>query len=209
MKNATKLSLCGFDLIPFLNFTTTRHAAVSTLFVFALGACCSLHSQTLNPSAQITGVSAGPNTFNYTISLQNTAASTDPISTFWYAWIPGEDFLPSNPLSISAPAGWSGVPTHFGAGDGYAIQFTTSTAPLAPGASLDFQFQSSDTPAQLAGNSPYYPTTPVGTSYVYAGAPFASLGQQFAVQSVPEPSTSALLIIGCLGLLAWRVRREA
>lgn len=154
----------------------------------------------LNPSATLSSQPAGLN-FDYTLSLNNNSPPNTPIETLWYGWVPGENFLPSMPLSVQPPSGWAFTITGGGPGDGYAIEFVTSTAPLNPGNSLTFQFQSADSPAALAGNSPFYPTTPVGTSFVYEGAPFSSAGQSFLVQSVPEPSALALLLVGGLALL--------
>jgi hypothetical protein len=154
----------------------------------------------INANATFSGVQAGVN-YDYTITLHNTAASTGPIETFWFAWVPGEDFLPSNPLSVQPPSGWTDGVTHGGAGDGYGIEFVTSTTPLTPGNSMTFQFQSADTPAALAADSPYYPTTPVGTSFVYQGSPFVTPSQSFVVQPVPEPSVLALFLVACIALL--------
>jgi hypothetical protein len=158
----------------------------------------------LNPSATLSSQPAGLN-FNYTLTLNNNSTPSTPIETLWYAWVPGSDFLPTSPTSVQAPAGWTGTIMGGGPGDGFSIEFTTSTAPLNPGNSLTFQFQSSDTPAQLAGNSPFFPTMRVGTSYVYEGSPFLTAGGTFVVQSVPEPSTMALLLVGGLGLLRRRL----
>ena len=58
--------------------------------------------------------------FDYTIELTNSSSSTASIGTFWYAWVPGEDFLATNPISVTSPTGWSGLITHAGR-DGYAI----------------------------------------------------------------------------------------
>lgn len=137
--------------------------------------------------------------FDYAITVTNSAASTDSLETFWFAWMPGKDFLPTAPLSVTPPAGWTDIVTNMGAGDGFAIQFKTSTDPLAPGKSLGFAFTSNDSPAMIAGNSPFFPGTPVETSTVYEGQPFSGDSARFSVTSVPEPSSLAL---GAFGLLA-------
>jgi hypothetical protein len=69
-------------------------------------------------------------------------------------------------------------------------------------------FESSDTPAQIAGDSPFYPGTPVGTSFLYQGAPFQGDSRQFLVSSVPEPSTLALGLIGIASIAVLRLRRK-
>jgi hypothetical protein len=166
----------------------------------------------IDASATITATPVGPD-FNYTISLTNTGgAGDDSIATFWFAWEPGKDFLASNPISASVPSGWRDVVTHGGANDGFAIQFD-AVAPandLAPGGSLVFGFQSADTPAQIAGNSAFYPTIPALTSFVYSTGPLQGDGDQFIVTplSVPEPSSLALGILGAVGSLACRWRRR-
>ena len=122
--------------------------------------------------------------FQYDITLDDTSGTT--IGTYWFSWVPGEDFMTTSPTSIVAPANWTDQVTHAGAGDGYAIQFVAgSTGLLAAGKTLaGFQFDSSMTPAQLAGNSTFFATTPVTTSFVYSGAPFSDTGFQFVASSI-------------------------
>jgi len=168
------------------------------ILLLTLATGLSGQAQTISASAQYTDQPAGGNLFNYTITLDNSAASTSPIGTFWYAWTPAGDFLPSNPNLVTPPTGWTDTITHFGAGDGYGIEFVANSPAnaLAPGHSLDFNFETLDSPAALAGNSPYYPTTPVGTSFVYGGGPFTAPSDQFVVQPAPEPSVAGLSILG-------------
>jgi hypothetical protein len=106
--------------------------------------------------------------------------------------------MPNSPLSVSPPTGWADHITNGGSADGFAIQFVTSWAALTPGSVLDFKFTSADTPAQLAGNSPFYPGTPVETYFVYSGSPFQGDSFNSAVSSVPEPSTLTLVLVGGL-----------
>ena len=160
-------------------------------------------------SGTMTATPDGPD-FDYTITLTNSAASTDPIRTFWFAWMPGKDFMPTGPISETAPPGWTATVTHFPdvPTNGFAVQFVTSTAPLMPGESLAFLFKSADSPDRLAGDSPFYPGTPVGTSFVYSGAPFQGDSASFVVSSVPEPSSLAQGVVGVLASCAgWGVRR--
>jgi hypothetical protein len=179
--------------------------------LFTLGS--SLNSFAVTPptaTAQISDTSLGGGVFDYTITLNNTGTiGASPIGTFWFGWVPGEDFMSVSPTSIVSPS-WTANITHGSSTDGYAIQWiaSSSAVDVAPGSSLDFSFDSTMTPAAMAGDSTFYPTTPVGTSFVYSGAPFSDAGDQFVVQSVPEPSVSALMM-GGLGLLAcWRLRRR-
>jgi hypothetical protein len=152
--------------------------------------------------------------FDYTITLTNKG--TDNIGTFWFAWVPGEDFMHTSPLSVTNPSGWKDRITNGGAADGFAIQWTETTAGTAditPGSSLTFKFTSADPPAQLMGNSVFYPSTPVLTSTLYQGAPFSGDSTQFAVTfaaAVPEPSSLGLGLVAVVGSLAWqRLRRRA
>src|SRR6202000_333521 len=121
------------------------------------------------------------------ITVTNTGTTT--IGTFWFGWEPGEDFLPSAPLSTSSPTGWN--PTLTGAGnsfDGTAIEWV-ATSPgvfLQPGQSSSaFGFTSHDSLAKLAGNSPTSPATPAMTSLVYIGAPELDPGFQLVVSEAP------------------------
>jgi len=143
-----------------------------------------------------TGTPASP-VFNYDITVKDNG--TTNIGTFWFSWVPARDFLPSAPLSVSNPAGWGSLVTGtHDSLDGSAIQWTAQApgAALMPGQSLSgFDFSSPDSPAALDGLSPTAPTTPVLTSFVYAGAPFSDSGFQFTVAGVPSSkmaSTAAL-----------------
>jgi hypothetical protein len=191
----------------------TMKRLVSLVIVMATGlfATAALAGP-IDASAVLTSKPDGSN-FDYSITLTNSSASTSPIGTFWFAWLPGEDFLPTNPFNITAPTGWTEQVTHTGPGDGFAIQFIAGTgALLAPGSTLsDFGFTSADTPTQLAGNSPFYPGTPATTSFVYAGAPFVQPQEQFVVtvSSVPEPSSlvvGVFVVISSAGYVRFKKR---
>jgi PEP-CTERM motif len=139
--------------------------------------------------------------FNYMITLTNASTSTMNVGTFWFSWVPGQDFMTNSPISEISPTGWTEMVTHAGINDGFAIQWVASSAAfdLTPGNSLTFGFTSAETPAQLAGNSQFFPATPEGTAFVYSGRPFSDAGFQFVVTpltSVPEPSSMLLIGIG-------------
>jgi PEP-CTERM motif-containing protein len=165
----------------------------------------------LNVSGVFSSKPDGAN-FDYTITLSNLSSSTVSLETFWFGWVPGQNYLATKPISETTPSGWTvdlishGTPPP---PDGYAIRFVTTTAPLMPGQSLSFGFVSADTPAEIAGNSLFHANPPAGTSTVYQGGPFSGASAQFVVlQSVPEPSTLTLGIIGVLGsFAAGRARR--
>ncbi len=162
------------------------------------------------PSGVLSSTPDGAN-FDYSITLMNSSASNASIGTFWFGWVPGEDFMATSPLSVTNPTGWKDKITGGGPGDGYAIQWVSSSSSdnVAIGGSLTFQFTSADTPTEIAGLSKFYPTTPVETSFVYSGAPFSDAGFKFAVSSVPEPSTLTLGILAVLSSCAYlRFRRK-
>jgi hypothetical protein len=148
--------------------------------------------------------------FDYTITLTNSSTSTDPIGTFWFSWVPGQDFMTNHPISETTPNGWGALVTNGGSTDGFAIQWVAASAAadIAPGSSLTFGFVSSETPAQLAGNSQFHPSFPELTAFLYNAAPFSADSEQITVSAVPEPSTMALSLIGGLGLLATRRLRR-
>jgi len=140
-------------------------------------------------TATLADQSIGGGIYQYDLTLNNTGDTA--IGTYWFAWVPGEDFLSTIPTAIVAPANWTDSITHAPFGpDGYAIQYVANgSGLLAAGNSLTgFQFDSSMTPAQIAGNSIFFPTTPVTTSFVYSGGPFSDAGYQFTV-SFPVTSS--------------------
>ncbi len=144
---------------------------------------------TINASAVISSTAAGPDS-NYTIKLTNAGSSNAGIGTFWYAWVPGEDFLATSPTSVSPPAGWTDQITNGGPTDGFAIQFVANSSvyDVQPGSSLTFSFQSAESPASVNGNSVFYPATPASTATVYPGAPFSDAGHTFVVTPVATPT---------------------
>ena len=77
---------------------------------------------TINASGVISSTAAGTG-FNYSITLTNASSSNAGIGTFWYSWVPGEDFLATSPTSVTPPPGWTDNITNMGPGDGFAIQF--------------------------------------------------------------------------------------
>ena len=161
----------------------------------------------VSATATMTAVPDGGN-YDYTITLHNTGSSN--IETFWFAWLPGYDFLTSYPTVTSTPTNWTTF-IESGYYGGYSIEFydTGNGAPLAPGQSSSaFQFTSADSPAVLAANDPilgYYPTT---FSYLYQGAAQASAFatiNSIPITLAPEPSSLVLAFIGCVVIgSTWR-----
>ena len=106
--------------------------------------------------------------------------------------------MPSSPLRVEPPAGWTDIITNGGPTDGFAIQFKTSTDALAPGQSLDFSF-STPRPRSARRGLAVHPGFPVLTSAVFQGQPFQGDTVDILVTAVPEPSS---LIQGALGVMA-------
>jgi hypothetical protein len=175
--------------------TSIRFALVAVAGLAA--AVVSAFAQGEMAAGQVFGVQSG-GVYDYTITLTNTSTSV-AIGSFWYAWVPGAFYLPADPNSASAPAGWSASAVL------NSIQFSANAGTsLAPGASINFNFIADFTPSQLTGTA--------GFSYVYTGGIEDDNGSFLNVQTVspvPEPSSLGLLGAGALGLLAvgWRKLR--
>ena len=137
-------------------------------------------SETATASIAVTPIDA--TTFSYTITLQDTGST--PIGTFWFAWddFPDQDFMPSAPLSVSSPTGWSSFVTHGGPTDGYGIEWNAGagSALQAGGSLATFQFTSHVTPTELASASPIDPGFAMTSSFVYQGFAFSDAGFNFA-----------------------------
>jgi hypothetical protein len=185
-------------------------ATIEFATVFALGSLAAglvpapAHAAEISASATMTWEADGAN-YDYTITLNNSASSDASIGTFWFAWLPGKDFLETSPLSAESPSGWGAMITHFPnvPTNGFAIQWTTGAADspdnVAIGGSKVFKFTSADTPSEIAGESVFFPGTPVSLSVVYPGAPFSDAGHNLVVQVVPEPAS---VVLGALGLFS-------
>ena len=67
------------------------------------------------------------------------------------------------PTDVLSPTSWSDTITNAGGSDGFAIQWVATPGDeLTPGNSLGgFQFDSTISPANMAGDSPFFPGTPV------------------------------------------------
>jgi hypothetical protein len=180
-----------------------------TLFA-AAGCLFSLPAMAgLTATATYTDTQPTPGVYDYEFTLSNTGSTA--IGTFWFSWIPGRGFMTAMPSAVTSPAGWSDALTEEA---GTAIMWTTTSDALAPGQSLaGFSFESTETPAELAGDD-HATGDPVTTSFVYIGRPFGDPGFQFAATALaaaPEPSTWALMLAGFVGLgaLAFGRSRKA
>lgn len=161
-----------------------------------------LASETASATLSPTSLDGGE--FQYNIALTNTSTDSSNIGTFWFAWVPGSDFMQVMPTSIKQPTGWGANITGLNnASDGNAIQWVASSNLLAAGATDDFSFDSTETLSQLFGPSPYGTKPIETTSLAYTGAPFSDYGFEFVV---PEPASASLLVISDGGLLLRRGR---
>ena len=134
-------------------------------------------------SATITASQLDSTHWQYSLTLTDTGSTT--VGTFWFAWIPLQDYLLTSPTSITDPTGWTHSITGGTAGDGFAIQWRASSASgdIASGGTLaGFSFESTDSPTYVFGDSSptfSFPQTPVVTAFVYSGAPFSDAGFKF------------------------------
>ncbi|MBI1333088.1 MAG: PEP-CTERM sorting domain-containing protein [Armatimonadetes bacterium] len=147
--------------------------------------------------------------FTYDITLHNTG--TTNIGTLWYAWVPGQDYLPVPPSSTSSPSGWTFTQTT-SLGFGTGLRWTAPGAlEIAPGDTMSgFEFTTTTTPAELAGLSIFGAHPPVGTSFVYEHA-FSGLNSSggftsIVINPVPEPATFGALGLGAFCLVRRRRR---
>jgi hypothetical protein len=132
-------------------------------------------------SATITATQLDPTHWQYDIALIGTGSAT--ADTLRFAWVSASDLLDTEPTGVTSPIDWAGIVMHGALKDRHAIQWVASSPPSDPGSGDTlggFSFTSTDTPAAVFGNSVFYPTTPVPTSFVYAAAPESDAGFQFA-----------------------------
>lgn len=166
----------------------------------AIVAGAATHVEAQGEVASGTVSSSGSGPYTYDLTFADGSGASQPIGSVWYAWIPGQFYLPGTPTGASAPKGWTATVFN------NSVQFVagSSADDILPGASLSgFSYQASFTPAQLASaaNS--------GKSVAYNGPLFNDGGNTFTVTVAPEPSSIALLVTGAAGLFMARRRIRA
>jgi hypothetical protein len=165
--------------------------------------------ETASGTISATSLGGGVNQFN--ISLTNTGVTTS-IGTFWFSWIPPiYDFMNVAPTNVTVPTGWTDLIVN-DPGEGYSIEAYNlggSGDQLAPGATDQFSFDSTETLAQIAGPG----AGPLGsiydqtTAYIYANGPETDSGAFAGLTVVvPEPASASILALGS-GALMLRRRR--
>src|SRR5262245_41327200 len=124
------------------------------LALFALAASAAPALAQLAGNGTLVSYAQPAGNFVNTLSIQNTGTTT--VGTFWFAWIPGEDFLPSLPSDVLSPPGWYGYVIG-GIYDSYSVEWYAydPSYNLQPGQTLSgFGFTSDDSPQVLQGISP-------------------------------------------------------
>jgi len=179
---------------PFTYLTTATPRILLGLML-AFGTATFVHAQGQVASGTISSSGSGP--FTYDLTFSDAAGATSPIGSVWYSWIPGQFFLPGDPTSASAPAGWTANIVN------NSVQFIANSPAnaITAGQTLSgFSYQATFSPAQLAAmaNS--------GESDAYSGALFSDGGNIFVVQAVPEPSGQMLLLASVP--ILWLIRRK-
>jgi len=165
--------------------------------VLASGTATCVHAQGQLPGGTISGSGTGP--YTYSLTFSDGAGATSPVGSVWYAWIPGQFFLPGTPTSPTAPTGWTATVVL------NSIQYVADAPAddILPGQSLSgFGYQAAFSPTQLAAapNS--------GESDAYSGALFSDAGQVFTVQALPVPEPSGLMLLASSATLLCLFRRK-
>jgi len=182
--------------------------ALSTVILVAISSNTHANATIIETaSSTISAKSVAGGKFEYDLTLTNTGNTN--LSTFWFAWVPGKDFLSVDPTAETSPAGWN-LPniTNGGPNDGFALQWIANT-PLAPGATISgFSFTTTESPSIVEGTSavPAYAGTKTDTAFVYIGQPLTDAGFQLTAAVAPEPASLSLLALGAIPLLSRRKR---
>jgi hypothetical protein len=147
----------------------------------------------LSATATISASQGSGGLNHYDLVLTNTGSTT--IGTFWFAWIPGGNFMQATPTNMTAPAGWQANLINSA---GSSIQYVTTGSLLAAGGTLSgFSFDSPLTLAQMTSTTSSSGGNVVDTSFVYIAAPLADPGEKIVpsvvTASPPSPVVASVL----------------
>src|SRR5579871_1547614 len=162
------------------SFSIGKYTSILVAMALTAASAGSAWAQGDLPGGIITSSGSGP--FTYDLTFSDGAGASSSIGSIWYAWVPGQFYLPGVPSSPTAPTGWTANVV------ANSIQFTATSASfdIAPGHSLSgFSYLASFSPSTLAG------TPNSGTSVAYTGGIQSDAGVTFNV-TVPEPSLACL-----------------
>jgi len=164
---------------------------------------------TIIASSTISWQQVGPDSYTYSLTLSLDPASTESAYSFWFAWIPGYDLLPSNPTAFTSPPNWTGynAPDTYGVASGL---WSTNTSPLEAGQTLSgFSFTTPDPPSAIIGATSAYLDLPVEESYVYAyPGGRGDFDEIIPAAVVPEPASIATSLLGVPAILLMRRRKR-
>jgi len=122
-------------------------------------------------SANLTFVQASPGVYNYTITLNNDASSTTDLNSFLFAGVGTEGLMIQPPSVTGSPSRWTSqvITTPLGNSFAYGIQWSdvpgNFVQQIFPGQSSSaFTFTSTETPAQMAADTPVFTTQSIPTT---------------------------------------------
>ncbi len=105
-----------------MNKSNTSNNVLKLVAVLAIsGVIAAPAHASLMATATITATQLNATTYHYAVRLNDTG--TTAVGTFWFSWIPGQDYMAVSPTNVLSPTLWSSMITNTGAGDGYAIQW--------------------------------------------------------------------------------------
>ena len=171
----------------------SAQALAAAVLVLLLPAAA--HADGLSATATISSTPNSGGGYHYELVLNNTGSTT--IGTFWFAWIPGANYMQATPTNLVAPANWQANPVNSG---GSSIQYVANSSLLAAGGTLSgFSFDSPLTPAQMTSTTSSSNGNVVDTSFVYNAAPFSDTGEKIVpsvVTALPASPVVASVLPG-------------
>ena len=166
-------------------------------------------------SASIVATQLSGTDFQYSITVKDTATgqptAANQIGTFWYAWVPGSDFLDTAPLTVSSPSGWTDQIVNAGPNDGFSIQWVASANAIQAGSTLGgFVFTLQQRYARTglwAIELLSFGWSNVNTAFTYSGAPFSDAG--FRVTPATSVTPAPTPVAAPPGRLQWRFHLDS